>query len=290
MSEVAFAVNFFVALFALIDPVGNVPLFAAATVRASPAGRRLTALYIALFAFGFLAFFYLTGLSLLRFFGISMPAFRIAGGVLLFLLGLDMARGDIADTFGAEGEGAGALSTRAYAAQRFEGLVVPFGMPLLIGPGAISSAVIYAEEARRYGIGGAAIGVAVIGAAALSILAAFWLSSLISRALGKIGMVIVVRVLGLILCAMAVQFIIAGLADSTSGLVRRGAASPYQGARHSDLGRPPPPPGHQSHRPFVGDEAHQGRYGLVLGPRDGDGPARFGGLVAGGGDLVGALP
>src|SRR5665213_2228856 len=95
MNQAQFAVNFFVALFALIDPVGNVPLFAAATAGATPPARRLTALYIALFAFVFLSFFYLTGLALLQFFGISMAAFRIAGGILLLLMGLDMARGDL---------------------------------------------------------------------------------------------------------------------------------------------------------------------------------------------------
>ncbi|HEY5072843.1 MAG TPA: MarC family protein [Caulobacteraceae bacterium] len=230
MGRVEFAINFFVALFALIDPVGNVPLFATATAGASPAGRRLTAFYIALFAFAFLSFFYLTGLSLLRFFGISLPAFRIAGGILLLLLGLDMARGDIAASLADSGAESATLSTRAYAAKRFEGLVVPFGMPLLIGPGAISSAVIYAEEAKRYGLAGAAIGVTVIATVCLSIILAFGLASAISRALGKIGMVIVVRVLGLILCAMAVQFVLAGLADPSIGVVRAGAATPYRAA------------------------------------------------------------
>ncbi len=290
MSEVEFAVNFFVALFALIDPVGNVPLFAAATAGASAAGRRLTALYIALFAFAFLAFFYVSGLSLLRFFGISLPAFRIAGGILLLLLGLDMARGDITETFGPADAETAALSTRAYAAKRFGGLVVPFGMPLLIGPGAISSAVIYAEEARRYGLGGIAIGVAVIAAVAFTIILAFWFSSLISRVFGKIGMVVVVRVLGLILCAMAVQFVLAGLADSTIGVVRRGAATPYKNGRRSDLTGAPGPARGQHHGPFVGDDPHQGGYRLVLGPRHADGTIGFTSLVAGGGDLVGALP
>src|SRR5665213_1918955 len=140
MDQAEFAVNFFVALFALIDPVGNVPLFAAAKGGTSPPARRLTAIYIALFAFVFLSFFYLTGIGLLRFFGISMSAFRIAGGILLLLMGLDMARGATGHMFAGAGEATDALSTRAYAARRFEGLVVPFGMPLLIGPGAISSA------------------------------------------------------------------------------------------------------------------------------------------------------
>jgi multiple antibiotic resistance protein len=208
--------------------VGNVPLFAAATDGATAAGRRLTALYISLFAFVFLGFFYLTGLSLLKFFGISMPAFRIAGGILLLFLGLDMARGDLLHSFADHGAETKPLSTRAYAAARFESLIVPFGIPLLIGPGAISSAIIYAEEARRLGITGVAIGLGVIAAVCLMVVIAFWFTNLISRVLGKIGMVIVVRVLGLILCAMAVQFMLTGLANSTVGLMRHDTATPYQ--------------------------------------------------------------
>ena len=253
MNQAEFAVNFFVALFALIDPVGNVPLFAAATQGATPAARRLTAIYIALFAFVFLCFFYLTGLSLLRFFDISMSAFRIAGGILLLFMGLDMARGDSSHLFADAGEAIDALPTRAYAARRFEGLVVPFGMPLLVGPGAISSAVIYAEEAHRLGPGGVAVGVAVIGAECLAIVAAFWLTSLFSRALGKVGMIIVVRVLGLILCAMAVQFILAGVAGSTIDLIRHDTATPYKTALPSpSTAATSRPVGHKSHAPFGG--------------------------------------
>ncbi|HEY1752797.1 MAG TPA: MarC family protein [Caulobacteraceae bacterium] len=227
MSPAHFAVNFYVALFALIDPVGNTPLFAAATAGAKPAGQRLTGAYIALFSLVFLAFFFLTGIGLLRFFGIGLAAFRIAGGALLFLLGLDMARGDLAHILGdAAGEAAN-LSTRAYARSRFERLVVPFAMPLLVGPGAISTAVIYAGEARRIGLAGEVAGFAVIAAMAVTILASFWFTGLITRLLGRIGMIIVVRVLGLILCAMAVQFIMAGIADATIGVMRQGAATPY---------------------------------------------------------------
>ena len=130
------------------------------------------------------------------------------------------------------------LSTRAYAKARFEGLIVPFGIPLLIGPGAIGSAVIYAEEARAFGAAGTAVGLGVIAAVCALIVAAFWFTNLISRALGKIGMVIVVRVLGLILCAMAIQFMLTGLASSTINLVRRDTATPYQSHVHpGDAGR-----------------------------------------------------
>jgi multiple antibiotic resistance protein len=230
MSPAEFGVNFFVAMFALIDPIGNVPVFAAATSGATPAGRRWVALYISLFALGFLAFFYFSGLGLLRFFGISLPAFRIAGGVLLLLLGLDMARGDMTAAFADPTEEHEAIDARGYARRRFERLVVPFAMPLLIGPGAISATIIYAGEARTLGITGTLVGLAAIAAVALTTFAAFVMTPLISRVLGRIGMIITVRVSGLILCAMAVQFLIIGLNEATHGLVRQSAAAPYASA------------------------------------------------------------
>ena len=227
MSPAEFGVNFFVAMFALIDPIGNVPMFAAATSGASPAGRRWVALYISLFAFAILAVFYLTGLSLLEFFGISLPAFRIAGGILLLLLGLDMTRGALTATVDDPAAEHEAIDARGYARRSFERLVAPFAIPLLIGPGAISATIIYAGEARQYGWTGDAIGMAAIGAVAGSILLTFLLTPLISRVLGRVGMTITVRVSGLILCAMAVQFLITGLNDATHGLVRQSVAAPY---------------------------------------------------------------
>jgi multiple antibiotic resistance protein len=226
MSQADFAVNFFVALFALLDPLGNVPLFAAATAGAKAKERALIALYISLFVVGFLTFFYFSGLSLLEFFGISLPAFRIAGGVILFLLGLEMARDDFTATFADAAEAASG-DPRQQARRRFERMIVPFAMPLLIGPGAISTVVIYASQARQFGMAGAAIGVATIGAVSAATLLCFMATPIISRILGRIGLTIVVRVLGLILCALAVQFIFAGLSEATAGFIRPDAANPY---------------------------------------------------------------
>lgn len=228
MGQSGFFVNFFVALFALIDPIGNVPLFAAATLGAKAAGRRWVAAYIAAFAFVFMGFFWFTGVSLLQFFGISLPAFRIAGGVILFMLGLNMTRDDFTAAFADAAEAGEGEAPQAYARKRFERLVVPFAMPLLIGPGAISTAVIYAGEARQYGLAGMAMGLGAIAAVCVVTMLCFWVSPLISRLLGKIGMTIVVRVLGLILCALAVQFVIAGMAEVTHGVVRSSVATPYK--------------------------------------------------------------
>jgi multiple antibiotic resistance protein len=226
MAYSTFAINFFVALFALIDPVGNVALFAAATPGATAGERLQISALISAVVFAFLAFFYFTGLGLLQFFGISLPAFRIAGGVILFLLGLQMARGDYTSTF-ADAADAGQDGPAQYVRRRFERMIVPFAMPLLIGPGAISTAIIYASQARDFGFVGTVVGVAVMAAIALSCFVSFLATPVITRILGKIGMTVVVRVLGLILCAMAVQFLLAGLADSTIGLIRHSAAVPY---------------------------------------------------------------
>jgi multiple antibiotic resistance protein len=231
MSPVEFGVNFFIALFALIDPIGNVPVFAASTSRASPAGRRWTALYISLFALGFLAFFYVTGLSVLRFFGISLPAFRIAGGILLLLLGLDMTRNDMTTAFADPSQEHEAVDARGYARRSFERLVVPFAMPLLIGPGAISTAIIYAGEGRKLGWTGEIAGLAAIAAMAIATFLTFLLTPIISRVLGRVGMGITVRLAGLILCALAVQFLITGLNEATRGFVRQSVAAPYEQGR-----------------------------------------------------------
>jgi multiple antibiotic resistance protein len=229
MNLVELGVNFFVALFALIDPIGNVPIFAAATHGANPPQRRLVAFYIALFATVFLAFFYFTGLTVLQFFGISLSAFRIAGGVLLFLLGLDMSRSDFIGGFADPDAvpGAPKQTTRAYARKRFERLVVPFAMPLLIGPGAISTVIIQASEAAKHGPAGYAVGAVAILAVGVATLLAFMLTGTITRILGTVGMAIVVRVLGLILCAMAVQFILVGVSDATHGIITHAVAQPY---------------------------------------------------------------
>src|ERR1700742_2613419 len=220
-----FAVNFFVALFALLDPIGNVPVFVASTAGATGRERVQIAAVLSLFVMGFLVFFYFSGLALLTFFGISMPAFRIAGGVILFVLGLKMVNDDFTAGFADAAEASD--DTRGYLGRNLERLIVPFAMPLLIGPGAISTVIIYASQAKEYGLPGTALGIGAIGAVSLATLLSFLATPIISRLLGKIGLSIIVRVLGLILCAMAVQFLLAGIADSTHGLIRPEAAAPY---------------------------------------------------------------
>jgi multiple antibiotic resistance protein len=118
---------------------------------------------------------------------------------------------------------------RLYARRSFERLIVPFAMPLLIGPGAISTVIIYAGEAQRFGVYGAGFGLAAIAAVCVAMLLSLWLAGPISRRLGRVGTAIVVRVLGLVLCAMAFQFMIIGLSEATVGWINPAAANPYAG-------------------------------------------------------------
>ncbi|WP_426027429.1 MarC family protein [Brevundimonas sp. TWP2-3-4b2] len=232
MDAVDLGVNLFVALFALVDPIGNIPIFAAATAGASVRQRLSVSGLICIFIVVFLAFFFFTGLGLLQFFGISLAAFRIAGGILLLLLGLDMTREDFLKMFADKDALADAQNDQGYARRRFQRLVVPFAMPLLIGPGAISTIIIQAGEAEKVGPAGQAAGVAAIVAAGLATFIVFTLTGPISRLLGEIGMAIIVRVLGLILCALAIQFILAGLSEAIPGMFSSIATTPYPDGGH----------------------------------------------------------
>ena len=232
MNAVDLGVNLFVALFALLDPIGNVPIFAAATAGASLRQRISVSAMICAFAVAVLAFFFFTGLGLLQFFGISLAAFRIAGGILLLLLGLDMAREDFLKIFADADAVTDAKDVRGYAKRRFKRLIVPFAIPLMIGPGAISAIIINAGEAQKLGAAGTAASLTAMVAACLVTFLCFAATGPISRILGDVGMAIVVRVLGLILCALAIQFIIAGLGEAIPGMFSLGVTAPYPAGGH----------------------------------------------------------
>ena len=232
MNAVDLGVNLFVALFALLDPIGNVPIFAAATAGASLRQRITVSAMICAFAAVFLGFFFFTGLGLLQFFGISLAAFRIAGGILLLLLGLDMAREDFLKIFADADAATDAQDVRGYAKRRFKRLIVPFAIPLMIGPGAISAIIIQAGEAQKLGAAGTAASLTAMVAACVVTFLCFAATGPISRLLGDVGMAIVVRVLGLILCALAIQFVLMGLGEALPGMFSARVTTPYPSGGH----------------------------------------------------------
>ena len=199
MNALDLGVNLFVTLFALLDPLGNIPIFAAATAGASLRQRISVSALICLFAAVFLGFFFFTGLGLLQVFGISLAAFRIAGGILLFLTALDMLFER--RTQRREGQ---------QAEPDHDPSVFPLATPLIAGPGAIASVILLVGQSGP-GWGGT---VAVLGLmlAMMAVTYAFLLASPpLERMLGRTGVIVITRLLGMLLAALSVQFVIDGV-------------------------------------------------------------------------------
>ncbi|SHH23018.1 MarC family protein [Marivita hallyeonensis] len=195
----AFLISAFVTLFVVIDPIGLTPIFIALTPGMTVQQRRAIAVRATVIAAGLLFLFAFLGEQVLVFIGISMPAFRIAGGILLFLTALDMLfeRRTKRREDQAEAEDAPDPS------------VFPIAIPLIAGPGAIASIILLTGEADgTVGI------VSVLGVmvGVLTLVFLFFLSATaIERALGKTGIVVVTRLLGMLLAALSVQFVLDGI-------------------------------------------------------------------------------
>ena len=198
-----FLLSAFVTLFVVIDPIGMAPLFVALTAGEPGARRRAIALRACLIALALLTLFGLAGEAVLAFVGISMPAFRIAGGILLFLLALEMLfeRRTQRRRRNAEDD-----------EDRPDPSVFPLAIPLIAGPGAIASMILLAGQAPEGGAALHLLGVHLVMAAVLALVLIFFLAAgLIERALGATGILVVTRLLGMLLAALAVQFVLDGL-------------------------------------------------------------------------------
>ncbi|MCV3271931.1 MarC family protein [Roseobacter sinensis] len=185
-------------MFVVIDPIGLAPLFVALTQGMTEGARRRIALRATLIGILILLAFAAFGEALLAFIGISMPAFRVAGGILLFLTALDMLferRTKRRDDKREE--------------EREDPSVFPLAIPLIAGPGAIASVILLMGQ--RPGIDGALHVLGATGIVMLIVMAFFLASGLIERALGKTGVTVVTRLLGMLLAALSVQFVLDGL-------------------------------------------------------------------------------
>ncbi|MBI6629776.1 MarC family protein [Pontibaca salina] len=195
----AFVVTAFVTMFVVIDPIGLTPMFLALTQGASAARRRAIAIRACLTAIAILTLFAAFGEAVLEFVGISMPAFRVAGGLLLFLTALDMLferRTKRREGHADEDDGD-------------DPSVFPLAIPLIAGPGAIASMILLTGQ--RPGFDGLALVIGVMLAVVALALVLFLGSGLLERALGKTGINVVTRLLGMLLAALSVQFVLDGL-------------------------------------------------------------------------------
>ncbi len=205
MSELGFYAAVIVSLFAIVDPIGTLPFFVALTEGFSEADRHVILDRAIMVLGGLLTIFALVGRFLFAAFGFTLAAFEIAGGILLFVVAYDMLQGEIGRTRLSPEDREEAI------ARRDEISVMPLGIPLLAGPGAISTVMIYEGNAGNdvFLILATFIGIAVTTAAAYLILR---FGQRILRALGRVGVMAMTRVFGLLLAAVAVQFVINGIA------------------------------------------------------------------------------
>jgi multiple antibiotic resistance protein len=198
-----FFISALVTLLVVVDPLGLVPIFTSLTARLPAPARRRVAMRASLIAFLILGGAALIGDWLLRQLAIGLPAFRIAGGLLLFSIASEMV-------FGVRIVREAQTAEAAVDEQVHNIAAFPLAIPLMAGPGAITAVILLAG--RGYGdpvrLGGL---IAVIAIAMLACLIAFLLGTRVSKLLGVTGNVVLERLLGVILAALAVQFVIDGV-------------------------------------------------------------------------------
>jgi multiple antibiotic resistance protein len=199
-----FALVTFTSVLFIVDPVAAIPTYLVITQQESPAERRRTARRACIAMTVLLVVFGATGTMLFQAFGITLPAFRTAGGLILWFVAMDMLHGERRTQEGRD---------EVYEGQIKEDVALtPLAIPMLAGPGAISTAIVIAGQAR-----GAAQTVVVYASIVLtgfiSYLSLRLGEPLLGR-LGKTGIRVVTRIMGLILAAVAVQFVFSGVREA----------------------------------------------------------------------------
>jgi multiple antibiotic resistance protein len=207
----AFGLVSFPAIFSIVDPFAVLPVFLAMTANDTPAQKRRTAIRASLAVFLTLTIFGLAGGLIFRFFGISLGAFKIAGGLLLFMTSIDMMQ-------------AKSSRTRSTPEEEEEGIhkadvaIIPLAIPLLAGPGSMAMVMVMMSKHKEWIF-------------SIPVLVSIFLTSVITWAilrgaqyiekrLSKTALNIMMRVMGLILAAIAVEFVMSGIKESFPHLAR----------------------------------------------------------------------
>lgn len=199
----------FVLLLVVIDPFGLTPMFSALTAGKTALERRRIATRAVLIAAGVIAFFIFGGGWLLDYLGVGMPAFRIAGGLLLFLIAMDLL------LVRHSGLSSATERERGEAARRADMAVFPLAIPMIAGPGTLTTVMLLTHD---QGIATELLILALSLVVLALTLAMFLCAARVERVLGETGINVITRLLGLLLAALAVQFVLDGLRESLPGL------------------------------------------------------------------------
>ncbi len=195
-------VKSFISLLALINPLGAIPFFLSLTAQQTDMERRHTIRIAAMSVFCVITVTALLGQQIIRFFGISVGSLEVGGGIIMLLMAITMLNAQIGNTRSTPEERDEAESKNSIA-------VVPLAIPLLTGPGSISTVIVYAANATHWYD---RLGLVAIGAIlALLCFLALRLAEPIAHWIGRTGINIATRLMGLMLSALAVEFIVDGL-------------------------------------------------------------------------------
>jgi len=201
--------KFLAALVSIANPIGAIPVFISLTSDEALSQRRRIASQTTLAFSGILLVILFVGEPLLAFFGITVASFKTAGGIIILLMAISMVHGQVSKAKHTKEEAEDAAARDSVA-------IVPMGIPLLAGPGAISTVIVYSHHASSM------VGKLLLGAEILAVALLVWLclnaAPYIARLLGKTGMNIVTRIMGLILAAIGIEFIANGLMGLFPGL------------------------------------------------------------------------
>jgi multiple antibiotic resistance protein len=204
-SLVSYALVSFGSVFSIVDPFSAVPVFLALVGAQPHKAQARTALRASATCFVVLSVFGVAGSLIFQFFGITLSAFKIAGGIILFVVGFEMMRAKRSDTR--------ATNEEAIEAETKEDVgLIPLGLPLLSGPGAIATVMVLVGKAKDV-----PEKLVLFGSVAIVSLIAFITlrsASVVARVLGKTGINVIGRVMGLMLAAIAMQFVLDGLHEA----------------------------------------------------------------------------
>lgn len=208
--DLNFALYSFISLFIIVDPIVNVPVFMAILANFNKSQRTKMVKLSVIIAAIILLIFTVAGNSIFRYLNIEMHSFRIAGGILLFIIAIEML-------FGMRPHTKSSAEEEEEALHKEDVVVTPLAVPLLTGPGAITTGIVLFHTAD--GPINRAVLLLNIG---LVYLVSYFILSRSERAfeiLGKTGTMVIVRIMGLLLAAIAVQFVMTGIEEALSGVI-----------------------------------------------------------------------
>jgi len=207
-------------LFVILDPIAVVPAFLGMTPYDTASDRVRMARLASIVAAAVLIFFVIVGEGLFKLLGITMSAFKIAGSIVLLLIALDMLRAQRSAVLETSEE-------KAAGAQKDDIAITPLGIPMLAGPGAISTVILLNGEAR-----GIEQSIALVACIGIVCAATYWILRFAAvqgaRFFSPIAMKLTTRIMGLLLAALAIQFILDGIAEQKERLFHSTPAAPVQ--------------------------------------------------------------